>query len=375
VLFSELPWGGAPALAANACGQAGLAEQVHRRPLADARTYQPVNGTGGFSVFGARTLPAGAASIGGGFLGEFAVCQHHAGGLDLQTAWLPVAYGITDRLQVGIDIPYTWYDADKADFHGRGLDDINLGLLFRFADEAGARPAFGVLGFAAAPTGFRHQGIGRNAWDVGAKLVASKSLPGGLLAHANVGFTHAGDSGAGHQDDQVTSGLAFEYPLTQHVSLVAEGLADTNRRTGSDRNSDFVAETRAGLRLRYGPFLLSMAARKGLTNDAPDWGVFLLLTSEQQLLGAGAGAAPGAAAPAGPPAAAAAPAAAARAAAAPAAATPAAAALPPPPRAPPEPGPTPLRWSGALAAVRRRPCRPRSAGRSATSTSSSTATS
>ena len=41
-----------------------------------------------------------------------------------------------------------------------------------------------------------------------------------------------------------------------------------------------MAEARAGFRVRYGGFLLSVAGRKGLTNDAPDWGVFALLTYE-----------------------------------------------------------------------------------------------
>jgi peptidoglycan-associated lipoprotein len=272
-------------------------------PQAAARPYQPVNGTGGFSVFGANTLPARGFSVGIGYLGEEAVCQQRDGVFDLHTLWVPLAYGITDRLQVGVDIPYTWYEADKSGHDGSSLDDINFGLVYRFLDESPARPALAVVGFAAAPTGERKDGIGRNEWDVGGKLAATKTLPGNLLAHANVGYTYVG-RGSVDQDDQFTSGVALELPLGRHFSLVGEGLADTNRRTGSERHSDWVAETRAGFRVRFAGFLLSVAGRKGLTNDAPDWGVFALLTYQPEpsrLAAAGpAAGAPPAGAPAAP---------------------------------------------------------------------------
>ncbi len=256
---------------------AGAAQARRAVPQAEARPYQPVNGTGGFSVFGARGLTAGAFSVGLGYLGEDAVCQQRDGLFDLDTVWLALAYGITDRLQIGLDVPYTWYEADKVGHDGSGFDDLPFGALYRLLDEAPARPAVGILGFAVAPTGERTEGIGRNEWDVGGKLVLSKTLPGGLLGHANVGYTYVGRGGVS-QDDQFTSGVALEWPLGRHLSLVGEALADTNRRTGADRHSDWVSETRAGLRLRWGGFLLSVAGRKGLTNDAPDWGVFALLT-------------------------------------------------------------------------------------------------
>ena len=256
---------------------AGLAQSRQVVPQAAPRPYQPVNGTGGFSVFGARTLDRGGFSAGLGYLGEDAVCQQLDGVFDLNTVWLALAYGITDRLQIGVDVPYTWYEADKAGHDGSSLDDLPFGLVYRILDEAPSWPALAVVGFAVAPTGEREDAIGRNEWDAGAKVALSKTLPGGLLGHANVGYTYVGRGGV-RQDDQFTSGVALEWPLGPHVSLVGEALADTNRRPGADRHSDWVAETRAGFRVRWGGFLLSVAGRKGLTNDAPDWGVFALLT-------------------------------------------------------------------------------------------------
>ena len=56
-----------PAQAAGSC--VSVAQHGGPVPLADPRPYQPVNGTGGFSVFGANTLPQGGFSVGLGYLG------------------------------------------------------------------------------------------------------------------------------------------------------------------------------------------------------------------------------------------------------------------------------------------------------------------
>ena len=73
-------------LAASACQRgATFAQQPRERPLADPRTYQPVNGTGGFSVFGANTLDRFGFSVGLGYMGENAVCQETDGDFDLNS--------------------------------------------------------------------------------------------------------------------------------------------------------------------------------------------------------------------------------------------------------------------------------------------------
>src|SRR5262249_58937352 len=137
------------------------------------------------------------------------------------------------------------------------------------------RPALAVVPFVSLPTGKRSSGIGGNTWDTGAKLAVTKTLPlAGLMAHGNIGFTYVGRS---DQDNEFNSGVAFELPLGPHFSVVADGLADTNRRTGADSHSDWVAETRAGFPARFAGFLLTVAGRKGLTNEAPDWGIFRVL--------------------------------------------------------------------------------------------------
>jgi len=73
--------------------------------------------------------------------------------------------------------------------HWLGTDDGGADMLSLVI--AGSRVSL-IVGFAAAPTGERKDGIGRNEWDVGTKLALTKTLPAGLLGHLNVGYTYVG---------------------------------------------------------------------------------------------------------------------------------------------------------------------------------------
>ncbi len=274
-----------PALALSPCGAprgGGLAQLPGNQPLADPLPHIPINGTAGFVVPGANTLPGGDLSIGLGYLGQEAVCQQEDGIFDQNSLFLALGYGLTERLQLSFQVPYTWYEADKSDFSGDGLDDLSFGLGYRFLDEAGWRPALSLVGYGVAPTAERKEGLGTNEWGAGAALAASKKIVGPLSAFASAGYQYNGRGGA-QVDDQFVSGVGVEYAFTPHISALAEGIANTNWRKEEDRHSDWIAGMNAGVRLRYGGFLVSLAGTKGFTNDAPDWGAFALVTYQVQV--------------------------------------------------------------------------------------------
>ena len=275
-----------PAFALSACGggsrAGGLAQLPGGRPLADPIPHIPINGTAGFVVPGANQLPGGDFSVGLGYLGQQSVCQQEEGIFDQNTLFLALGYSITERLQLSLQVPYTWYEADKSNFDGSGVDDLSFGLGYRFLDEAGWRPALSVIGYVVAPTAERSEGLGTNEWGGGVALAATKTISGPLSAFASAGYQYNGRGGA-HVDDQFVSGVGLEYVITPHISAVAEGIANTNWRTEEDRHSDWIAGMNAGVRLRYGGFLISLAGRKGFTNDAPDWGVFALVTYQMNV--------------------------------------------------------------------------------------------
>src|SRR3972149_4937243 len=263
----------------------GPGEAASPRPQAQARSYQPVGGLGVFSVFGARTLGAGQFSVGAGYLGEEAVCQQKGGPPDFPTLFLPLAYGVTDRLTVGAELPYSRWEADRSDVDGSGLDDVNLGVAYRLLDEQPGQPALGVVGFAALPTADKDEGLGTEKLDAGLKLVLSKRLMERLVGHLNLGYTFVGKSAEFKRNDEVTGGIGIEYEITPRVSALAELVGNTNRENGRKlsgdpvKNSEVQAEGRAGLRFQITDALMaSVGGRAGLTNDAPNWGVFTLLT-------------------------------------------------------------------------------------------------
>ena len=164
-------------------------------------------------------------------------------------------------------------------------------------------PALSIVGYGVAPTAERSEGLGTNEWSLGAALAASKTLVGPLSAFASAGYQYNGRGGA-RVDDQFVSGAGLAYAITPNISVLAEGIANTNWRHDDDRHSDWIAGMNAGVRMRFGGFLVSVAGHKGFTSDAPDWGVFALVTYEVQVgtpFAAKTAAGPGAGAGAGAP--------------------------------------------------------------------------
>ncbi len=256
-----------------------------RAPQVQARSYLPVGGLGVFSVFGARTLEAGQFSVGLGYLGDEAVCQQTAGYADFNTFFLPLAYGVTDRLMVGVDIPYSRQESDRSHADERGLDDINVGITYRLLDEGVGRPALGVVGFAALPTADKDKGLGTEKLDAGFKFILSKSLLPSLVGHVNVGYTFVGESSEFKRRNEVTGGVGVEYAITPRLSALAEVVGNTNREDGRKpngdqiRQSDLQAVGRAGFRYIFNDWLTgSIGVSGGLTHDSPDRGAFALLT-------------------------------------------------------------------------------------------------
>ncbi len=254
-------------------------------PQVQARSYLPVGGLGVFSVFGARTLEAGQFSVGLGYIGDEAVCQQTAGYADFNTFFLPLAYGVTDRLMVGADILYSRQESDRSHADERGLDDINVGITYRLLDEGVGRPAVGVVGFAALPTADKDKGLGTEKLDAGFKLILSKSLLPSLVGHINVGYTFVGKSSEFKRRNEVTGGVGLEYAITPRLSALAEVVGNTNREDGRKlngdeiRQSDLQAVGRAGFRYIFTDWLTgSLGVSGGFTHDSPDRGAFALLT-------------------------------------------------------------------------------------------------
>ena len=226
---------------------------------------------------GANTLPGGDLSIGLGYLGQRSVCQQEEGIFDQNTLFLALGYGLTERLQLSFQVPYTWYEADKSDFNGSGVDDLSFGVGYRFLDEAaGWRPALSVIGYGVAPTAERKEGLGTNEWSAGLALGASKTINGPLSAFASAGYQYNG-RGAAQVEDQFVSGLGLAYAITP--TRLGRRRRPRPTPTGAGQTIGTPTGSPGWMRACASGSAASSSAwpgRKGFTNDAPDWGVFAL---------------------------------------------------------------------------------------------------
>jgi outer membrane protein OmpA-like peptidoglycan-associated protein len=125
--------------------------------------------TGLFSLFGGDTLPQGGWSFGLYYnnwdrlidLGsEFTLPQGNSGELSLDWNRLSASfgYGLTERWELSVLVPYEDYEFDADDVRGLNLDNdgignVRVGTKFRLTGEPGADTTLALNAFAELPTG------------------------------------------------------------------------------------------------------------------------------------------------------------------------------------------------------------------------------
>lgn len=239
-------------------------------PQAEAWGHKPVGDTGIFTVIGTRTLPQGAFGAGLGWYGSTAITEADGDDLDQNTFYVPLAYGIRDNLQIEANVPFTFWEADKSRTNEAGLDDLTVGVRYRFLDEAAGRPGLGVLGFVAAPTASKDKGIGTKKADYGAKFLLTKSL-GTVETNMNVGYTVVGEPSEFKRNNEVTYGVGLAFPAGGKLQGLAEVAGNSDRNP--DHASSRQIEGRAGLRYVTDKVVAHFGASLGLTSSSPDWGL------------------------------------------------------------------------------------------------------
>jgi peptidoglycan-associated lipoprotein len=206
-------------------------------PLAQPRSYQPIGTTGVFSVFSAKTLKKGQIAV--GIALDFAEGigpyddDHHP---DQKTLALQLGYGLTERFDIGLDLPFTWWYPDtfawkgeRVGFHEQGLDDLSIGLRYRLLDEKEAAPGIAILGAATFPTGDENKGLSTGGTDYDAKLILSKRI-GPVNSHFNIGYSWPGTQKY-DLEEGITYGVGIDFSASSQVQLLAELIGNKNRFT------------------------------------------------------------------------------------------------------------------------------------------------
>jgi len=131
-------------------------------------------------------------------------------------------YGLTDRLELGINAPVVTIFNSRESGIGNptGIGDIQLGVKARLLDEReGSRlPAVSVVFYVEAPTGSTEKQIGTGVTDYWLYGVLQKSLTKRTVGRLNGGVLFAGNSSIGLIGIQTARGQVF----TGNGSLVRD---------------------------------------------------------------------------------------------------------------------------------------------------------
>jgi hypothetical protein len=131
-------------------------------------------------------------------------------------------YGLTDRIELGINAPIIKIFNARESMIGSpmGIGDTQLGVKVRLRDEReGSRlPAMSVVFYVEAPTGSTRKQIGSGITDYWLYGVLQKSLTKRIMARLNGGILFTGNSSTGLIGIQAKRGQVF----TGNGSLVRD---------------------------------------------------------------------------------------------------------------------------------------------------------
>jgi hypothetical protein len=134
------------------------------------------------------------------------------------TPSLTLAYGLLDRMDLGIGIGYLFVRPEEGD-NESGFGDTQLKLKYRLVDEKEWLPALTVAGKLKIPTASDKKGLGTGEADFGINAIATKNITKRLVLHANLGYTFIGEDGA---NNEMNYSLGSQFVLTDKWSLVGE---------------------------------------------------------------------------------------------------------------------------------------------------------
>lgn len=173
----------------------------------------------------------------------------------------------------------------------RDIGDFSIFTKVRLLEETKRRPAFAVRFGFQMPNSNQSRGIGSNTQNIFVDLILQKHF-GKLLLMGNVGLGILQAPAASFtQNDLLTYGAAFSYPLHSRVNLVGEvvGRHSTRSITPSLLGTESLAHGRLGLQIFAGGFSWDVAGIAGLTKHSAKSGFTFGVTRELRLFDFGTG--------------------------------------------------------------------------------------
>ncbi len=185
--------------------------------------------TGGFGVYSADTLPAR----------EFAVSFYFANidrewkmpgsdeaiSLDYSYLLLPVAYGLTDKLELSISPNYLDIRRNRGASDSNGFGDLYVNLKGNFIRNDIF--AIGALLQVKMATADEKEGLGTGEHDFGLSFLATRYWDTSRL-HLNLGYRIVGEPDGADFDDQFIYGIGFESQIAKNWQFIGEFQGETS---------------------------------------------------------------------------------------------------------------------------------------------------
>jgi hypothetical protein len=214
----------------------------------DRAGVQPVAPYGVFSTLSARSVEGGQAAI--GFVLE------KTGGPDVYRYSSVVAMGLTDRIELGVTLPYVDSSED-------GMEDISVSFKHRVFEEGMYGPSVSYLVIGGLNTGTEDYSTDGY---IGGGLAVSKRV-GPVNGHANILYAVPGN---GDLEDNVRFSVGMDFAAAHNFKILGEVYAE--KSFFSDSMDRF--ESRFGYRFNYGEGLFStLGVGFGMNDRMPDYRV------------------------------------------------------------------------------------------------------
>ena len=219
----------------------------------DISGLQPLAPHGVFSTFSAESLQKNKSSL--------EISAERSKGPDFYRFSLKTAYGITDKLEFNLTVPYVYHYFDE----NNGLEDIAAGFKYRFYDEGKYGPSMAFLLNASIPSGDDEiSSDGR----VGIGLIVSKRV-GPFNGHLNFFYERPGTSGL---KDEISLLGGVELSAAHNFKILSELIVKKSHYS-HDKNQ---VEARFGYRVKTTDYIYTtFGAGLGINNRTPEYRVFL----------------------------------------------------------------------------------------------------
>jgi len=196
---------------------------------------------------------------------EFGVAGTRVGGIidDLVMADFYGTYGITDWVQVGIDMPVAIYEkffnpalppgTAPAQNVAR-MGDLRLEGKFRLLNDFEYPVGLSVRPFITFPTGSGAKLVGNNSFAGGLDIITDIGIKEIVFLSLNVGFLIRETVRPANLnvqiDDQFTFGLGVNWKAIEWMDVIGEMFGSTNLDSFFSRQSEVPLEALGGLRFR-----------------------------------------------------------------------------------------------------------------------------